>query len=78
MLQWTHSGFHAHAGVGVSEDDRPCALRHRRCVAETAALAGRTARTAPGFAPASPRLAPEGPTAGPVALDPLELLSRLR
>jgi hypothetical protein len=61
MLQWPHSGFHVHAGVGVSEDDRPFALRHGRCVAETAALAGRTARTAPGFAPASPQLAPEGP-----------------
>ena len=60
MLQWPHSGFHVHAGVGVSEDDRPFALRHGRCVAETAALAGRTARTAPGFAPASPLLAPSG------------------
>jgi len=37
--------------------DRPFALRLARCVAETAALAGRTARTAPGFALASPRLA---------------------
>jgi hypothetical protein len=32
--------------------------RPGRCVAETPALAGRAARTAPGFAPASPRLAP--------------------
>ena len=71
------AGFHVHAGVGVSEDDRPFALRHGRCVAETAALAGRTARTAPGFAPASLQLAPEGPTAGTAALDPLEFLARL-
>jgi hypothetical protein len=56
--QWPHSGCHVHAGVGVSEDDRPYAFRHGRCVAKTAALAGRAARTAPGFAPASPRLAP--------------------
>jgi hypothetical protein len=30
MLQWPHSGFHVHAGVGVSEDDRPFALRLAR------------------------------------------------
>jgi len=35
--------------------DRPFAFRPGRCVAKTAALAGRTARTAPGFAPASPQ-----------------------
>ena len=78
MLQWPHSGFHVHAGVGVSEEHRPFALRHERCVAETAAHAGRTARTAPRFAPASPQLAPEGPTAGTAALDPLELFSPVR
>jgi len=38
---------------------RPPLVVHRRCVAGTAALAGRTARTAPGVAPASPLLAPE-------------------
>jgi hypothetical protein len=78
MLQWPHSGFHVHTGIGVSKDDRPFALRHGRCVAATAALAGRTARTAPGFAPASPRLGPEGPTAGTRAVDPLEFLGRAR
>jgi hypothetical protein len=30
MLQWPHSGFHVHAGVGVSEDDRPFAFRLAR------------------------------------------------
>jgi hypothetical protein len=30
MLQWPHSGFHVHAGVGVSEDDRPVARRFAR------------------------------------------------
>ena len=30
MLQWPHSGFHVHTGVGVSEDDRPFALRLAR------------------------------------------------
>ena len=27
MLQWPHSGFHVHAGVGVPGDDRAFALR---------------------------------------------------
>ncbi|MSR02919.1 MAG: hypothetical protein EXR94_09330 [Gemmatimonadetes bacterium] len=30
MLQWPHSGFHVHAGVGVPEDDRAFALRLAR------------------------------------------------
>ena len=76
MRQWPRSGLRVHAGVGVSAADCPFALRHGRCVAEMAALAGRTARMAPGFAPASPQLAPEGPTAGTAALDRLESLSR--
>jgi hypothetical protein len=30
MLQWPHSGFQVHAGVGVPEDDRAFALRLAR------------------------------------------------
>jgi len=39
---------------------RPPLVVRRRCVAGTAALAGRSARTAPGVTPASPLLAPAG------------------
>jgi len=42
MLQWSHSGFHVHAGVGVSEDDRPLALRLARyCARNPVASDGR-------------------------------------
>ena len=47
MLQWPHSGFHVHAGVGVSEDDRPFALRLARyCARNPMATDGPTAGTA--------------------------------
>ena len=39
MLQWPHSGFHVHAGVGVPQDDRACALRLARyCARNPVAL----------------------------------------
>jgi hypothetical protein len=31
ILQWPHSGFRVHTGVGVPEDDRAFALRLARC-----------------------------------------------
>jgi hypothetical protein len=47
LLQWPHSGCHVHAGVGVSEDDRPFALRLARYRARNqTALDGPTAGTA--------------------------------
>jgi uncharacterized protein (DUF111 family) len=33
MRQWPYSGSHVHSGAGVSEDDRPFALRRARCCA---------------------------------------------
>ena len=39
MLQWPHSGFHAHDSVWVSEDDRPFAERLARyCARNPVAL----------------------------------------
>ena len=77
MLQWPHSGFHVHAGVGVSKDDRPCALRLARyCARNPLALDRLT------YDPATEQLTyrsdkTDGPTASTVALDPLEFLARL-
>jgi len=77
MLQWPHSGFHVHAGVGVSEDDRPFALRLARyCARNPLALDRLT------YEPATEQLTyrsdkTDGPTAGTQTLDPLEFLARL-
>jgi hypothetical protein len=77
MLQWPHSGFHVHAGVGVSEDDRPFALRLARyCARNPLALDRLT------YEPATEQLTyrsdkTDGPTAGTAALDQLEFLARL-
>jgi hypothetical protein len=78
MLQWPHSGFHVHAGVGVSEDDRPFALRLARyCARNPLALDRLT------YEPATEQLTyrsdkSDGPTAGTAALDQLEFLIRVR
>ena len=78
MLQWPHSGFHVHAGVGVSEDDRPFALRLARyCARNLLALDRLT------YEPATEQLTyrsdkSDGPTAGTQALDPLEFLIPVR
>jgi hypothetical protein len=40
MLQWPHSGFHVHAGVGVPGDDRAFALRLARYCAPESRRAG--------------------------------------
>jgi hypothetical protein len=46
MLHRPHSGFHAHTGVGVSEEDRPFALRLARyCARNPLALDGPTVGT---------------------------------
>ena len=76
MLQWPHSGFHVHAGVGVSEDDRPFALSLARYCARKPLALDRL-----NCDPATEQLTyrsdeTDGPTAGTAALDPLELLSR--
>ena len=77
MLQWPHSGFHVHTGVGVGEDERPSTLRLARyCARNPLALDRLT------YDPAAEQLTyrsdkADGPTAGTAALDPLESLARL-
>jgi len=77
MLQWPHSGFHVHAGVGVGEEDRPLALRLARyCARNPLALDRLT------YDPTTEQLTyrsdkANGSTAGTAALDPLEFLARL-
>jgi hypothetical protein len=77
MLQWPHSGFHVHTGVGVGEEDRPFALRLARYCARNPLALGRLT-----YDPATEQLTyrsdkADGPTAGTQALDPLEFLARL-
>ncbi|MEK7667130.1 MAG: transposase [Gemmatimonadota bacterium] len=77
MLQWPHSGFHVHTGVGVGAEDRPCALRLARYCARNPLALGRLT-----YDPATEQLTyrsdtADGPTAGTQALDPLEFLARL-
>ena len=77
MLQWPHSGFHVHAGVGVPEDDRAFALRLARSCARNPVALERMA-----YEPAIEQVTyrsdkPDGPTAGPELVDPLEFLARL-
>ncbi|MFN0181270.1 MAG: transposase, partial [Gemmatimonadales bacterium] len=77
MLQWPHSGFHVHAGVGVPEDERAFALRLARyCARNPVALERLTYD--PGVDQVTYRSdKTEGPTAGTVTVDPLEFLARV-
>ena len=76
MLQWPHSGFQVHAGVGVPEDDRAFALRLARyCARNPLALERMT------YDPALEQVAyrfdkADGPTAGTATVGPLEFLAR--
>ena len=63
MLQWPHSGFQVHTGVGVPEEDRAFALR----MTYDPAIDQVTYR--------SDKAA--GPTAGTATVDLLEFLARL-
>ena len=77
MLQWPHSGFQVHAGVGVPEDDRAFALRLARYCARNPVALERMS-----YDPALEQVTyrsdkAEGPTAGTATVDPLEFLARV-
>lgn len=77
MLQWPHSGFQVHAGVGVPEDDRAFALRLARYCARNPVALERMS-----YDPALEQVTyrsdkAEGPTAGTATVGPLEFLARL-
>ena len=55
MLQWPHSGFQVHAGVGVPEDDRAFALRLARyCARNPLALERQSLRRRASRSPTAP------------------------
>ena len=77
MLQWPHSGFQVHAGVGVPEDDRAFALRLARYCARNPIALERLTYDA-GLDQVTYRSdKADGPTAGTATVDPLEFLARV-
>ena len=77
MLQWPHSGFQVHAGIGVPEDDRAFALRLARYCARNPVALERLTYDA-GLDQVSYRSEKTaGPTAGTATVDPLEFLARV-
>jgi len=77
MLQWPHSGFQGHAGVGVPEDDRAFALRLARYGARHPVALERLTYAAELAQVTCRADKPDGPTAGTATMDPLEVLARL-
>jgi hypothetical protein len=77
MLQWPHSGFHVHAGVGVPVDDRAFALRLARYCARNPVALERMTYDAEVEQVTYRSDKAEGPTAGTATVDPLEVLARL-
>ena len=77
MLQWPHSGFHVHAGVGVPEDDRAFALRLARYCARAPVALERMSYEAESERVTYRSDKAAGPTAGTETVDPLEFLARL-
>lgn len=77
MLQWPHSDFQVHTGVGVPEDDLAFALRLARYCARNPVALERMP-----YDPVIEQVTyrsdkAEGPTAGTERVDPLEFLARL-
>ena len=64
MLQWPHSGFHAHDSVWVAEDDRPFALRLARYRARNPVALEQLAYEAASARVTYRSDKTEGPTAG--------------
>jgi hypothetical protein len=77
MLQWPHSGFHVHAGVGVPGDDRAFALRLARYCARNPVALERMTYDAEVEQVTYRSDKAEGPTASTATVDPLEFLARL-
>jgi hypothetical protein len=77
MLQWPHSGFHAHDSVWVSEDDRPFAERLARYCARNPVALERLTYDAGEKQVTYRSDKADGPTAGSETVDPLEFLARV-
>ena len=77
MLQWPHSGFQVHAGVGVPEDDRAFALRLARYCARAPVALERMSYEAESEQVTYRSDKAQGPTAGPETVAPLEFLARV-
>ena len=77
MLQWPHSGFHVHAGVGVPAGDRAFALRLARYCARNPVALERLTDEAGADEVTYRSDKTEGPTAGTETVDPLEFLARI-
>ena len=77
MLQWPHSGFHAHAGVWVSEDDGAFTRRLARYCARNPVALERLTYDAAAKQVTYRSDKAEGPTAGADTVDPLEFLARV-
>ncbi len=72
MLQWPHSGFHAHDSVWVSEDDRPFAERLARYCARNPVALERLTYDADDQQVTYRSDKADGPTAGSETVNPLE------
>ncbi len=77
MLQWPHSGFQVHTGVGVPEDDRAFALRLARYCARNPVALERLTYDAETERVTYRSDKADGPTAGTASVDLLEFLARL-
>jgi hypothetical protein len=77
MLQWPHSGFQVHTGVGVPEDDRAFALRLARYCARAPVALERMSYEAERERVTYRSDKAAGPTAGTETVDPLEFLARV-
>ena len=77
MLQWPHSGFHAHDSVWVDEDDRSFAERLARYCARNPVALERLTYDAGDQQVTYRSDKADGPTAGSETVDPLEFLARV-
>jgi hypothetical protein len=77
MLNWPHSGFHAHDGVWVAADDKEFTVRLARYCARNPVALGRMEYDEQQSAVTYHSDKPTGPTAGSETTDALEFLARL-
>jgi hypothetical protein len=77
MLQWPHSGFQVHTGVGVPEEDRAFALRLARYCARNPVALDRMSYDLAREEVTYCSDKADWPTAGPETVDPLEFLARV-
>jgi hypothetical protein len=77
MLNWPHSGFHAHDGVWVAAENTEFAVRLARYCARNPVALGRMEYDQRDSAVTYHSDKPTGPTAGSETTDALEFLARL-